>query len=158
LRDDINCLFQKLPPLYKKKTALINRLITSQADIRPILKTGNTEKISDLIDSDENMFDQIREIDFNISLTFDEICRKSGMSEQQIKKHIAASHNEILKDIKKRKNELSHLTRTLAELKKENIILLENFSNDLNTSIDEISQIRRIKWKSLIQEDIENTD
>lgn len=142
MRDDAAAVFERLARHYAEKLRDVNRLLLSEQDKLHHFKSGNIEKILELIESDNAIIDLIDLSDFEIARGEDSLARimgttRDGMYDQPVVAELA--------DLIAQRNSIGKKIGQVFENRGILAGLLESEHEKLREDIDGISRINRLK-------------
>ena len=150
MRDDIKSLFTDLQNRLNLKKELLRLLLEKEESVSNIIKTkyrdDTEDSIKKIIEYENDLIDEIKLADYNISQIRDEITRKSGFDFDKIFiKNYKPPEVEIT-DYKKEILLHEQIMGELIKIKKENNNHLENYADDLKVQIRELGSIERLRF------------
>jgi hypothetical protein len=80
LRDDVHLLFDRLCVNLRGKETLLGRIHSNESDKRYFLKSGAVQRLSESMDSDQALLDEIGSLNYEAAQITNSICRTCGLS------------------------------------------------------------------------------
>ncbi len=143
MRDDAASIVAGLVRFYGTKLQLLNKLLLSESDKLHYCKSGNLEKVIELIESDSGIIDDIDAADFDISQLEASLASLIGVRTPALYETLRGSGEagELMELRGRAAGALGRLFKERAELDR----MLGSASRELRESIDALSRLRRLK-------------
>jgi hypothetical protein len=143
LRDDAASIVAGLVRFHGIKLQLLNKLLLSESDKLHYCKSGNLEKVIELIESDSGIIDDIDAADFDISQAEASLATLIGVRTPALYETLRGSGEagELMELRGQAAEALGRLFKERAELDS----MLGSASRELQESIDALSRLRRLK-------------
>ena len=141
MRDDVTAIIADLTRRYARKLEDLNRLLSSEQEKLHFIKSGNLDKIFELIETDNDIIDLIDLSDFEIARSEEGLARIVGTSREKLYALIgpeAAELTALRGSVGSAIGELCRLRETLADG-------LETEHRQVRENIAALSRIDRLK-------------
>ncbi len=89
MRDDVHLLFARLCLNLRGKETLLGRISSSESDKRYFLKSGAVQRLSESMDSDQALLDEIGSLNYEAAQITNSICRTCGLSPADFERMIS---------------------------------------------------------------------
>ncbi len=145
MRDDVQTAVAELTQLYKEKLEYLNRLLLNESDKLHYIKSGNLEKIFEIIEDDRTIIDNIDVADYHISGGEDALSKILGTERNGIYSRLGSEENET-REILSLRNEIR---KTLEIIHSKRDVLLKKMTAEslqLKMRINELSRIDSLKF------------
>jgi hypothetical protein len=145
LRDDVQTAVAELTQLYKGKLEYLNRLLLNESDKLHYIKSGNLEKIFEIIEDDRTIIDNIDVADYHISGGDDALSKILGTDRNGIYSRLGSEENETREILSLR----SEIRKTLEIIHSKRDVLLKKMTAEslqLKMRINELSRIDSLKF------------
>jgi len=145
LRDDVQTAVAELTQLYKGKLEYLNRLLLNESDKLHYIKSGNLEKIFEIIEDDRTIIDNIDVADYHISGGEDALSKILGTDRNGIYSRLGSGENETREILSLR----SEIRKTLEIIHSKRDVLLKKMTAEslqLKMRINELSRIDSLKF------------
>jgi hypothetical protein len=149
LRDDLHNLFRQLIELYKKKLYLLKEISSNESQLRFYLQSDKISEISDLIQSDGDLFSRIDSIEFDIQSVTGIICKISGIEKTDFYNYFYSKTDEPIAEFKQLKWETNQYIADLIKERDSLIINMEKNLLNLKADIDTLNQVRNLNLKKI---------
>jgi hypothetical protein len=130
LRDDVHLLFDRLCLNLRGKETLLGRISSSESDKRYFLNSGAVQRLSESMDSDQALLDEIGSLNYEAAQITNSICHTCGLSPAAFERMISecrempfrevfvlrGSIRRLLKEISIGRNLLIHDMKRLMKL------------------------------------------
>ena len=144
MRGDVETLLKKLYDLYNQKYELLKIIYTGEVNKRYCLKSDNITGLLESIEQDNEIYERVSALGYDIEMLENEICRVSGIGTLHF-------HNELLNTKEKLFTELKALIKriqkALADLTVERDKLIgdmEKKRNEIGFDIKFLSNLKRL--------------
>lgn len=144
LRDDVEKLFKILLELYQKKKFRMERIQNALHDERYYIKTGDVNKLTDLIEKNQQEYDLVDLLDFEISSKKEEICDLTGIELNRFNNFLQKPANADINEIKNILRDIRRLIKEISNDQEKMVGDMERQLKQINT--DRESIIRIIKF------------
>jgi hypothetical protein len=138
LRDDIEKLARKKLKLFEKKQLMLEKLLLSEVDKNFYLKSGNIERITEILKKDTNLIDEINVLDFNIRKLDDSIAKKVGYPPLKIADFFSSQNDDMSRKINESKKNIEELLEKIL-ISRKNIV--SRLQHDTAMLADEITSL-----------------
>ncbi len=143
MRDDAASIAAGLVRLYGTKLQLLERLLLSESDKTHYCRSGNLEKVFELVEADEGIIGEIDAADFDITRAETSLAALAGVRRRLL--YEALRDDRDAGDLVAVRNRvLGALDRLLAE--REGLgAMLKAASGGIRESIDDLSRLNRLR-------------
>ncbi len=143
MRDDAASIAADLVRLYGTKLQLLDRLLLSESDKIHYCRSGNLEKVFELVDADEPIIGDIDAADFDIAKAETSLAALAGVR-MRLLYTVLRDDSDAEGLIAVRNRVLGTLDRLLAERARLGV-MLQAASGVIRDSIDDLSRLSRLK-------------
>lgn len=144
MRDDLSGFFTKLLLLYEEKLHCIEKISSNEIQLRYLLQSDNVSGIADLIENDNDLFEKLDSIDFDIKSMTGQICQVSGIEKNNFKKFFLSRPDEPIPEIKKLKDLTGKQISDLIKQRNKLIIDMEKKLADIAIDINTLKKVREL--------------
>ncbi len=144
MRDDLIDLFRELVTSYKKKLHILEEITGNETQLRFFLQSDKISEVSDLIQSDNDLFAKIDAVEFDIQSLITKICKISGIEKNDFNNYFPGKRDDLLSELKRLKEQTN---KYISELIKERdwlIINMEKKLAEIKVDIDTLNLVRNL--------------
>lgn len=98
MRDDAHLLFDRLCVNLRAKESLLGRISSSESDRHYFIKSGAIQRLSESIDSDQDLLDEIGSLNYEAARITNRICRTCGLSPAALDRMISECGEEPFRE------------------------------------------------------------
>lgn len=146
MRDDIKKILNQLIDLYTNKLNLLQQFINKNNACLSYICSNNLEQLEEAILEDNEIISQIDLVDYEISQEKNNLCKTSGIQEQEFEEHfIKNPHNTIESNLQLIINQIGAVLNEIHAGREEIIKQLGFQMDDLKNDIVTLNQVRKTR-------------
>ncbi|MBN2039960.1 MAG: hypothetical protein JW864_07970 [Spirochaetes bacterium] len=146
MRDDLSTLFERLVSFFNDKNNLLEQINRNEIQLRYLVKSGNEEEITGLLQSDSDLFVRLDSLEFDIQTLISNICKITGIEKNRFNSFFSKRDEDIIKKVfvtmEASEKKMYDLFKDRKKVIKEMEEKMTSIHNDINT----LKFIRRIKY------------